>query len=305
MEEIEKDSVESEEVNDLLEILQPSKEVIAQASLIGFGIGYNKRIFDCWIKQPSPCCGAASVAGALNFLFATNRKHELSFNHMDILSVYKVQFVEKLISKLKSFERSLGVFTGGIEQLLPILTSLATLFYLKAQELEANTDSSPRKFNVTKSILFATLEKFIAENPESANPENETKPIQSALELFLVSASAALEAYKASPNETDETDADEAEIQGAEPPNQIVTSSGENKSLSSFRVKLSDKISSSTWEIDRELLAILKLISSYHKLNAPFPLTAAIGNTALTIGKIHYVLNFPVFLKKHHIILEN
>ena len=37
--------------------------------IYNFSIGYNTRAFEGWALQPAPCCGAASVAGALNTLF--------------------------------------------------------------------------------------------------------------------------------------------------------------------------------------------------------------------------------------------
>ena len=56
---IEQDSLESEDILNLNEFLMPQGlEYYDQ-----FGLHFNKKVFNGWVKQPSPCCGAACVAG--------------------------------------------------------------------------------------------------------------------------------------------------------------------------------------------------------------------------------------------------
>ena len=56
---IEKDSTESEDIQNLSEFCSPPADVVANAMTIS--VGYKKNVFDAWVKQPSPCCGAASI----------------------------------------------------------------------------------------------------------------------------------------------------------------------------------------------------------------------------------------------------
>ena len=59
IESVEMDTIESEEIPDILSIILPSNF----SSLSIFSFSFNRRVFDGWVKQPSACCGAASVAG--------------------------------------------------------------------------------------------------------------------------------------------------------------------------------------------------------------------------------------------------
>lgn len=61
-----------------------------------------------WVKQPSPCCGAASVAGALNALLRLHRDDPMAFSHTDILRVYQAMYAKLIMTKVRAFERRLG-----------------------------------------------------------------------------------------------------------------------------------------------------------------------------------------------------
>lgn len=62
---VEQDTNDNEDISNLFEFLLPSS--IIQSSCSQLGIHFNRRIFDGWVKQPSACCGAASVAGSKLF----------------------------------------------------------------------------------------------------------------------------------------------------------------------------------------------------------------------------------------------
>ena len=49
-------------------------------NFLTFQAGYDQRLFDGWVRQPSPCCGAASVAGAFNALQNIHRDHHKAKN---------------------------------------------------------------------------------------------------------------------------------------------------------------------------------------------------------------------------------
>ena len=61
---VEQDTVESEDVPDILSMLLPNDI----NTLCSFSFAFNRRIFDGWVKQPSACCGAASLGTLLLLL---------------------------------------------------------------------------------------------------------------------------------------------------------------------------------------------------------------------------------------------
>ncbi|CAD7945267.1 unnamed protein product [Amoebophrya sp. A120] len=68
----ERDTDETEEMTAdevWRKVLMPN----AASAPLAFAAGYDQRLFDGWVKQPSPCCGAASVAGAWNALRNVHR----------------------------------------------------------------------------------------------------------------------------------------------------------------------------------------------------------------------------------------
>eukprot|EP00601_Ochromonadales_sp_CCMP2298_P015370 CAMPEP_0173220576 /NCGR_PEP_ID=MMETSP1142-20121109/2238_1 /TAXON_ID=483371 /ORGANISM="non described non described, Strain CCMP2298" /LENGTH=139 /DNA_ID=CAMNT_0014148503 /DNA_START=70 /DNA_END=486 /DNA_ORIENTATION=+ len=115
VEAVEQDSVDTEEIPDLLSYLLPDGLPTGASA---FGICYNKRVFDGWVKQPSACCGAASVAGAWNGLLQYHRMDKSALNHDDVLDVFRSILVEIVGKKRAAFERKLGAEVGSVlEQL--------------------------------------------------------------------------------------------------------------------------------------------------------------------------------------------
>jgi hypothetical protein len=81
---------------------------------------YNNLVLNGWVKQPSPCCGAASVAGALNCLLRLSRRDANAFTHIDILAVYRRMFTKQITNKISLFEKKLGHSFDSILRLLEI-----------------------------------------------------------------------------------------------------------------------------------------------------------------------------------------
>ena len=50
-----------------------------------FSLSYSQGAFNNWLKQPSPCCGAASVASAWNVCLNLNRFNEESISINNVL----------------------------------------------------------------------------------------------------------------------------------------------------------------------------------------------------------------------------
>ncbi|CAD7927745.1 unnamed protein product [Amoebophrya sp. A25] len=86
--EIERDTEETEEMTAdevWRTVLMPQK--LAGSPVMAFAAGYDQRLFDGWVKQPSPCCGAASVAGAWNALRVVHRADSQAKNFRDLTDV--------------------------------------------------------------------------------------------------------------------------------------------------------------------------------------------------------------------------
>ena len=105
-EQVEMDTADLEEIPNILDFLLPAGSV--PKDCCSFGVMYNKRVLDGWVKQPSACCGAASVAGAWNALAGLHRQSEGALTHDTVLSVYRRMFIDMIDKKQRSFERLLG-----------------------------------------------------------------------------------------------------------------------------------------------------------------------------------------------------
>ena len=105
-ERIEADTDDAENSLNLNSILLPDDQFPSDAK--SFAVSYNKSLFDGWVKQPSPCCAAASVAGAYNGLLDLKREDDGSKGHLDVLPLMADMLKEQLTTKKASFERLLG-----------------------------------------------------------------------------------------------------------------------------------------------------------------------------------------------------
>jgi len=82
---VEQDTADSEDIPNLLEFLLPDGKLPKDVSM--FGLHYNTRVFNGWVKQPSPCCGASSVAGAWNSVLGYHRNNYSCLNHIGMHSM--------------------------------------------------------------------------------------------------------------------------------------------------------------------------------------------------------------------------
>lgn len=108
-EKIEQDTAESEDAVPIWDLIMPTESV---EKFNQFSISFNKGVFHGWVKQPSPCCAAASIAGAWNCLAKVKRDESAALSHMDILHIYISMFEDMLLRKKESFQRKLGVAVG-------------------------------------------------------------------------------------------------------------------------------------------------------------------------------------------------
>ena len=109
---VEQDTLDNEDIKNVKDFLL--HDLIDDSSFLQFSFGYNKRIFDGWVKQPSACCGAASIAGAWNALSCYHRNDHGALSHMDVLRIYHSMFIDIVDRYTRAFERRLGAPLGSL-----------------------------------------------------------------------------------------------------------------------------------------------------------------------------------------------
>lgn len=73
-----------------------------------FSVAYNMGALSGWVKQPSPCCAAASMAGAWNAVLGLPREHPAALGHRQLLEALASVVAEQLAQKQEAFESHLG-----------------------------------------------------------------------------------------------------------------------------------------------------------------------------------------------------
>lgn len=160
MEIVEQDTGDSEDIPNLLEFLLPESSIVAQTG--SFGITFNRRLFNGWVKQPSACCGAAAVAGAWNGLLNFHRTDAQSINHIDVLRVYMDIFADMIDKKQSAFERKLGA------KLDPFIESLDLELRAVGREIGGKKGTGATKKIVLDIVMKLCSAHFSAANTTSA-----------------------------------------------------------------------------------------------------------------------------------------
>ena len=290
-----------------------------------FGSFYKRIIFMSWVSQPSPCCGAASVAGVLNSILGQRRGSLDHLDHIDILNVYKLMYIQKLHMKIASFERNLGFDMMITLKLLNIKLS-ESLF-------------SSHKKNVSQALVKQAIRSINEQNRQLSTDDKDVLPADNAMnaliELFekvqtyyfirslivnilncilhtlnqdaMDAKVSACTSYLPIPDEDDASSDHDDEIL-APPPvpasNPLITAASKADDSRRPRLKLSSRATSSTtptatnqWNWLSELVTIFKLIHGYQKLNhSTRPNTAPIGNTDVinAINRVSEFLNLSL-----------
>ncbi len=199
-EKVEKDTDEIEDITDVLGFLIPSGTL--PESCATFGVMYNKKVLDGWVKQPSACCGAASVAGAWNALAGFHRRDSGAANHDTVLRVYRSMFIDMIDRKQKSFERRLG---APIEDLLEgISTSLLAIGRTIGGRKEAGV-----QLKAVVAVLKDMARAYVKEKDQNKNgDENEKKLTQNpvnGVEVIEISTPIAVDTENTNINENEIT----------------------------------------------------------------------------------------------------
>ena len=290
MEIVEQDTVESEDIQNLLEYVLPSGGVPANAS--SFGLQYNKRLFNGWVKQPSPCCAAASVAGAWNSLSNLHRSDHNAVQHNNVLDLYREMFKSLIESKQASFERKLtspiasflevlkyqlsllGKEIGGKKGfgaskkvVLVIIKQLVKEFCENNKELVENTN--PDANELRQKTAIESFKDLLVE--EGFIVQNELEAIDSELAAVKSESAAPKESTGDSDYEHETSSEDEGAVAG-----EVVTVAvkGASKKAASLKKAAKD----GQWDWKKDLMELLRNMAGLAKLNRAKSSTAAIGN---------------------------
>mmetsp|Transcript_171 Transcript_171/g.289 ORF Transcript_171/g.289 Transcript_171/m.289 type:complete len:573 (-) Transcript_171:9-1727(-) len=162
-EKIEADTADAEDAVELSKILLPGSDFPEDVS--NFSVSYNKALLDAWVKQPSPCCGAASVAGAANCIRGIKRGEEGCIGHLDVLPLMSKLLEDQLATKKRQLERLVGCVDPLIEK---IKSELA-----KEGRTLGGKEKNGAKQGAPKSLLLKLIKKVVVE--EMARREEEEK----------------------------------------------------------------------------------------------------------------------------------
>lgn len=136
-------------------------------------------MFSGWVKQPSACCGAASVAGAWNALFGLHRSNVKSKKHVDVLAMFEQMFEELIEKKRKSFDRKLGA------EIASFLTAIGEHLRRHGREIGGKKGSNATKKAVLAAVMSLCTDYYHSSNYNHASIEEELKCSRSAEECFI------------------------------------------------------------------------------------------------------------------------
>lgn len=126
-----------------------------------------------WVSQDSkPICAASALAGALNALFNQKRSSAESLDGLDILTLYRHTYKEKVSQKLQSFERHIEE-NSALSILQPLSSylrvSLSTTY--ASEERQSATGRSKTTLDIN---LIRNWTNELLRNP-NANTSEEVK----------------------------------------------------------------------------------------------------------------------------------
>eukprot|EP01039_Chlorochromonas_danica_P005651 gene5651-6233_t len=279
---VEQDTIDAEDITNVVQFIMPSEEVLS--SCTSFGFHYNDAIFKGWTKQPSACCAAASVAGAWNSLWRLSRKHEAAFNHTHILRIYEDILEERLRKRMDAFGRKLGApltesFWNTVENELA---------------LNGKVIGGKKGEGVTKKSLEKAIKQVVSRESERLSKEqmncHHSIDDYSSWDAFTCFADLTQREIKTEDTKTEDTkteedtkmerkaeESDEGEENDDDDDDPIIvvtTTTASNKS------KGSEKL----WDWKKDIFEIVKDKGGLLKLRSAKPSTASIGNWGLLLA---------------------
>lgn len=124
------------------------------------------------MKQPSPCCAAAAVAGAWNALGGMDRSHPAALHHSDVIAMYVTILKEQIERLSQSFERKLGggpfqILYDAVANEMAIITAGTTV-----GDIVSKKEKKVSKLLVSKAVK-AAIKKYKSSIPASLQSEAE------------------------------------------------------------------------------------------------------------------------------------
>jgi len=143
--------------------------------------GINRALLEGWLPQPSPCCAAASVAGAFNALWGLTRNCELHASIREVADLMAQHCEDLRAQRQQRIERLLGVAEGRWNDVQEALDAR-----LAAQGMD--WASKPRQNGnggngVTKKVAMAALREELASRPHVPLPGPDSTP-DAPLDIF-------------------------------------------------------------------------------------------------------------------------
>ncbi|CBN76549.1 conserved unknown protein [Ectocarpus siliculosus] len=155
-ERVEADTEEPEDVSDLNTLLLPSGALPLDVER--FSVSYSRALLTGWVKQGSPCCAAASVAGAWNALGGLPRGSHGALNSESVLRAMRAVVQGQVTSMIARFERLLG---GSLEPLLQVLDAELALEgkHLGGRGPRAAVANGPHLLRLTRIVTSRERER--------------------------------------------------------------------------------------------------------------------------------------------------
>lgn len=117
-----------------------------------FACGYSSALLNGWVKQPSPCCAAASVSGAWNALAGRGRNDSGAFSHTTVVDALAETLRQRIEAKRARFERMLG---APLQPLLEVLEAKLAA--------EGRMIGGVKEAAATKTIVLKLVRKAVQE----------------------------------------------------------------------------------------------------------------------------------------------
>eukprot|EP00241_Pyramimonas_parkeae_P005611 CAMPEP_0114254112 /NCGR_PEP_ID=MMETSP0058-20121206/16791_1 /TAXON_ID=36894 /ORGANISM="Pyramimonas parkeae, CCMP726" /LENGTH=404 /DNA_ID=CAMNT_0001368281 /DNA_START=45 /DNA_END=1256 /DNA_ORIENTATION=- len=144
----ERDSLVDEDDVDLHALLLPHGYLTMDRGK--FGVHYNADLFKGWVRQTSPACAAAAVAGAWNGLLpdAKGRRHELALGQADVVQVYQSMIEEQIVGLTARLERLLG---GPLDALI---AGVVEQFTIQGKTLGGKGEVGVKRSEMIKAVRY-------------------------------------------------------------------------------------------------------------------------------------------------------
>lgn len=250
-------------------LLPPSATPFPDPSLRGFSLSYSGDLLRGWVKQPSPCCAAASIASAWNALRGVDREDAGggAVDHERVLRVL-VDMLEAQTEKRK--RRAEALMEVG--DLLPLVTRLDEELAKAGKALEGK-----KAAKAGRKLVAATVRRLGEEEGEGGGEsfaavarlyreESEAKEAAEAAAADAVAAEAALSSAA-------DADADAAAA--------AASAASAASALSSSAAAAASSAAAAGREWRKALQEYLHKLAGTRKLKAERPSTGAIGTASL------------------------